>query len=29
MRSMYEDGMQKALAGVTSVEEVLRITRDV
>jgi general secretion pathway protein E len=28
MRTMYEDGMLKALAGVTSVEEVLRVTRD-
>ena len=28
MRSMYEDGMLKALNGVTTVEEVLRVTRD-
>ena len=29
MLSMYEDGMMKALAGETTVEEVLRVTRDV
>ncbi len=29
MHSMYEDGMGKAVAGITSVEEVLRVTRDV
>ncbi len=29
MRTMYDDGMQKALAGITTVEEVLRVTRDV
>jgi len=29
MLSMYEDGMRKALAGITSVEEVLRVTRDI
>jgi general secretion pathway protein E len=29
MRSMYEDGLQKAIRGVTSIEEVLRVTRDV
>jgi general secretion pathway protein E len=29
MRSMYEDGMRKALQGITSIEEVLRVTRDV
>ncbi len=29
MRTMYDDGMQKALAGLTTVEEVLRVTRDV
>jgi general secretion pathway protein E len=29
MVSMYEDGMRKALEGVTTVEEVLRVTRDV
>jgi general secretion pathway protein E len=28
MRSMYEDGMRKALAGVTTPDEVLRVTRD-
>ena len=27
MRSMYEDGVRKALAGITSMEEVLRATR--
>ena len=29
MRSMYEDGLEKALLGITSLEEVLRVTRDV
>jgi general secretion pathway protein E len=29
MVSMYEDGMMKALDGETTVEEVLRVTRDV
>ena len=29
MRSMYEDGLVKALRGVTTVEEVLRVTREV
>jgi general secretion pathway protein E len=29
MRSMYEDGLLKAVAGVTSIEEVLRVTRDI
>ena len=29
MRSMYDDGMMKALAGETTVEEVLKVTRDV
>ncbi len=29
MVSMYEDGMMKALAGETTVEEVLRVTREV
>ena len=29
MRTMYDDGMQKALSGLTTVEEVLRVTRDV
>jgi general secretion pathway protein E len=28
MITMYEDGMRKALAGVTTVEEVLRVTRE-
>ncbi len=27
MRSMYEDGLDKAMAGITSLEEVLRVTR--
>ena len=27
MSSMYEDGLAKALAGTTSLEEVLRVTR--
>ena len=29
MRSMYDDGILKALGGITSLEEVLRVTRDV
>jgi general secretion pathway protein E len=29
MRTMYDDGMSKALAGETTVEEVLKVTRDV
>ena len=29
MRTLYDDGMVKALAGQTTVEEVLRVTRDV
>jgi general secretion pathway protein E len=29
MRSMYEDGIEKAMQGITSIEEVLRVTRDV
>ncbi len=29
MRTMYDDGMIKALAGMTTVEEVLRVTRDI
>ncbi len=29
MGTMYDDGMAKALAGLTTVEEVLRVTRDV
>ena len=28
MRPMYDDGMLKALLGITSIEEVLRVTRD-
>lgn len=28
MVSMYDDGMQKALAGVTTIQEVLRVSRD-
>jgi general secretion pathway protein E len=28
MRSMYEDGLRKALLGLTSIEEILRVTRD-
>ena len=28
MVSMYEDGMRKALAGLTTFEEVLRVTRE-
>ena len=28
MRTMYRDGMVKALAGETTVEEVLRVTRE-
>ena len=28
MRSMYDDGMMKALAGETTIEEVLKVTRD-
>ncbi|HEY3919299.1 MAG TPA: type II secretion system ATPase GspE [Stellaceae bacterium] len=29
MRSMYDDGIAKAIAGITSIDEVLRVTRDV
>ncbi len=29
MRTMYDDGIRKALAGVTSIEEVVRVTREV
>jgi general secretion pathway protein E len=29
MRTMYDDGMIKALAGETTIEEVLKVTRDV
>jgi len=25
---MYEDGLRKALAGLTTIEEVLRVTQD-
>ena len=28
MLTMYEDGLRKAVAGVTTVEEVLRVTRE-
>jgi type II secretory ATPase GspE/PulE/Tfp pilus assembly ATPase PilB-like protein len=28
MRAMFQDGMGKVLAGVTTVEEVLRVTRE-
>ena len=28
MRTMYEDGIAKALAGLTTIEEVLRVTED-
>ncbi len=28
MRTMYEDGIGKAMAGVTTIEEVLRVTED-
>jgi general secretion pathway protein E len=28
MRTMYEDGIVKALSGVTTIEEVLRVTED-
>ena len=28
MRTMHEDGLRKALAGLTSVEEVLRVTAE-
>ena len=29
MQTMYDDGMCKALAGLTTIEEVLQVTRDV
>lgn len=29
MQTMFDDGIQKALAGITTIEEVLRVTRDV
>jgi general secretion pathway protein E len=28
MRTMYEDGIAKALAGETTIEEVLRVSED-
>ena len=28
MLTMYEDGLRKAVAGVTTIEEVLRVTRE-
>ena len=28
MRTMYQDGLLKCLAGITSVEEVLRVTQE-
>jgi general secretion pathway protein E len=28
MQTMYDDGMLKAMHGITSIEEVLRVTRD-
>jgi len=28
MQTMYEDGIRKALAGQTTIEEVLRVTED-
>ena len=28
MQTMYDDGMRKAMRGITSIEEVLRVTRD-
>jgi general secretion pathway protein E len=29
MRPMFQDGIEKAAAGVTTIEEVLRVTREV
>jgi general secretion pathway protein E len=29
MQSMYLHGLKKALAGITTIEEVIRVTRDV
>ena len=29
MRTMHDDGMMKALAGETTIEEVLKVTREV
>ena len=28
MRTMYEDGLVKAMQGITTIEEVLRVTQD-
>jgi general secretion pathway protein E len=28
MRTMYEDGIAKAVAGITTIEEVLRVTQE-
>ena len=28
MRTMYEDGLMKAMAGITTIEEVLRVTQE-
>jgi general secretion pathway protein E len=28
MRTMYEDGLAKALAGETTIEEILRVTQE-
>jgi general secretion pathway protein E len=28
MRTMHEDGLRKALAGITTLDEVLRVTRE-
>jgi general secretion pathway protein E len=28
MQTMYEDGLRKAVKGVTTIEEVLRVTRE-
>lgn len=28
MRTMYEDGMRKAVLGLTTIEEVMRVTSD-
>jgi general secretion pathway protein E len=28
MRTMYDDGIRKALSGITSIEEVVRVTRE-
>jgi general secretion pathway protein E len=29
MQTMYAHGMKKALAGITTIEEVVRVTRDI